>query len=262
MIRAVIILSAVIAVWRRLFDFGLQPAAIRRAILIPLVTVACAGCSSSQATRPLSVSDVSCVRSIEASGGNFLKAVAHCQKDPFNTLYPTMLDLTGAQDLQKQAFESGYYNLDLPASNAAETARLQSLQSGLAAAVVVRQKQQGEIVKPLSGTGCMTYLLGVPHQAFALGPRWDVGGQSPTNPYLTPQENYCVAQQRAATSPPGSLPDGATATYSAKIQQRRLEPPPPSTAPLAEGSAKSAHPPKGAHTANPPAEMMNRVFIL
>ena len=149
---------------------------------------------------------MSCVRSVEAIGGSFLQAVAHCQKNPFDTSYPTMLDLSGAPDLQRQAFASGYYDHDLPASNAAEAARLQTLQSGLTEAMVVRQKRQAATVKPLSDTECMTYLLGVPHEAFALGPSWDVRGQSPTNPYLTPQENDCLARQREAAAPALSVP--------------------------------------------------------
>ncbi|HEY1858601.1 hypothetical protein [Acidocella sp.] len=192
------------------------------------------------------MSDVSCVRSVEASGGGFLQAVSHCQQNPFNTLYPTMLDLTGASDLQSQAFESGYYNRDLPGSNEAEIARLQSLHSGLTAAVVVRQKQQGKVVRRLSSEGCGEYLLGAPREAFAQGPSWAVGGPSPTNPYLTSQENYCVALQRAAISPannqsPGLPPNGAAATESATIQEHGLPPPPPSAAPSAKGSIQSAH---------------------
>ena len=246
MIRAVMV-SAIMAGWRlRPLGRGAMPAAIRRAVLMPLATVACAGCANPQAMKPAPMSDVACVRSVEAAGGSFLQAVAHCQQNPFNTLDPTMLDLAGAADLQSQAFESGYYNRDLPASNGAEIARLQSLHAGLTAAVAVRQKQQGKVVRRLSSEGCAEYLLGAPREAFVLGPGWVVGGPSPTNPYLTSQENYCVALQRAAISPanspaPGLPPQGAAATESAANQDGGEQPPPASAAPSVKDDRQSAH---------------------
>lgn len=240
-------IQAIVAVWRlRPCGSGLLPKVFRHAMPIALTTLACTACSNPQAT-PLADSDVACVRSVEATGGSFPQAAAHCQKNPFNTFYPTMLDLSGAPDLQKQAFESGYYNRELPASNSAKAARLQALQSGLTAAMAVRQKSQSKTVKQLSSTECMTYLLDVPHEAFALGPSWDVGGQ--TNPYLTPQENDCVARQRAAASLPGSVPKDA-------------EPAHPSPTPLAKQSANAADKSKGAHTVSPPTEPLNKVLIL
>jgi hypothetical protein len=200
-------IQAMVAVWRlRPSASRWRPTALGRAMPIALTTLACTACANPQAARPAPLSDVSCVRAVETTGGSFLKAVAHCEKNPFDTFYPTLLDLSGAPDLQKQAFDSGYYNRDLPASNAAEGARLQTLQAGLADAMVVRQKRQGKTVTPLSNTGCLAELLDVPHEAFALGPRWDGGRQSPTNPYLTPQENACVARQRDAAAPARPAP--------------------------------------------------------
>ena len=228
-------IQAMMAVWHlRPCGSGWKLPAFGRVVRIALTTLACAACSNPQATRPDMQSDASCVRSVEAGGGSFSKAVAHCQKNPFDTSYPTLLDLSGAPDLQRQAFQNGYYDRDLPASNEAEVARLQTLQSGLADAMAVRRKSQGKAVKPLSNTECMTDLLDVPHEAFALGPSWDVGGQSPTNPYLTPQENACVARQRQAAAPAPSEPQ----------------------------AAHSARRPSGAHTVNAPAEAISKVLIL
>jgi hypothetical protein len=229
------------------------PTAFRRAVLIVFTALACTACSSQQASRSAAGTDVACVRSVEATGRSFLQAVAHCQQNPFNTLSPTMLDLSGAPDLQKQAFASGYYNRDLPASNFAEAARLQALQSGLTAAMAVRQKsqgqkQQGKSVK-LSSTGCMAYLLDVPHEAFLLGPAWDGDGTSPPNQYLTPQENDCLARQRDA------------ATHGAAPGQPWAAPSPISAAPLPKDNAtsagnKSARDSRGTHAASPHAQAL------
>jgi hypothetical protein len=262
MIQAAI-LSVMVAV-RRLRPFGARSlsAAFRCAALITVTTLACTGCSNPRAPRPVSVSDVSCVRSVEATGGSFLQAVAHCQRNPFNTSYPAMLDLNGAPDLQKQAFASGYYDRDLPASNSAEVARLQTLQSGLTAAMAVRQKRQGKTVKPLSSTECMTDLLDVPHEAFALGPRWDGSGPSPTNPYLTPQENDCLARQREAASPPVAVAEPAAVTHAALPEPLGTKPSHLPAAPSDKESAKPAHASNGAHTVSPPGAAPNKVLIL
>ena len=247
--------SAIVAVWHiRPCGSGWLPQAFRRAMLIALTTLACTACSNPQATRPGPRSDVSCVRSVETAGGSFFQAVAHCQKNPFNTFYPTMLDFSGAPDLQRQAFDNGYYDRDLPASDSAEVARLQTLQSRLTGAMAVRQKSQGKTVKQLSSTECMPYLLDVPHEAFALGPSWD-GGKSPANPYLTAQENDCVARQREAAS--GSMPKAAAA-HSTRIQQEGLE---SSTTGLVKASTNHAHKSGAAHSVSTPT-VMNKVFIL
>jgi hypothetical protein len=250
-----VIRSATVAAWPiRPRGSGSLSLAFKRAILIALTTLACTACSNPQATRPDSRSDVSCVRSVETTGGSFLQAVAHCQKNPFNTFYPTMLDLSGAPDLQRQAFDNGYYNRDLPASDSAEVARLQTLQSRLTDAMAVRQKSQGKTVKQLSSTECMPYLLDVPHEAFALGPSWD-GGKSPVNPYLTVQENDCVARQREAAS--GSMPKAAAA-HSAENRQEGVE---SSTTGLVKTSTNRAHTSGAAHSVSTPT-VMNKVFIL
>ena len=250
MIQAVL-RSAIVAVWHH----RRCGAAIRCAMPIAATVLACAACSHPQAARPL-MSDVSCVRSVEAAGGSFPQAAAHCQKNPFNTSFPTLLDLSGAPDLQKQAFDNGYYNRDLPASSAAEAIRLQTLQSHLTDAMAVRRKAQGKTVRQLSGTECMASLLDVPHEAFVLGPSWDGGGLSPANPYLTPQENDCVARQRDAASASGaaaSTPPAATAVQ--KVEQTPLP------APFAKESANAAHNSKAAHSASAPSGM-NKVLIL
>ena len=233
--------SAIAAVWRYR-PFGAC-----------LVGLACAGCASPQAKWPVASSDVSCVRSVEAAGGSFPQAAAHCEKNPFNTLYPTMLDLSGAPDLQKQAFASGYYDRDLPASATAEAARLQSLQSGLTASMAVRAKSQGKMVKPLSAPECTTDLLDVPHEAFALGPRWDGGGPSLTNPYLTPQENDCLAQQRDAASSPADQPRPAVPSpvFAAPLEN-----------PLAKAGANDASKESKAHIANPSDDRKYKVLIM
>lgn len=253
----VVLRSAIVAVWHR------QPcgAFSRCALPIAVTVLACTACSHPQAARPL-MSDVSCVRSVEAAGGNFPQAAAHCQKNPFNTSFPTLLDLSGAPDLQKQAFDDGYYNRDLPASSAAEAARLQTLQSRLTEAMAVRQKSQGKTVKPLSGTACMTALLAVPHEAFALGPSWDGGGQSPANPYLTPQENDCVARQREAASGGAMAAAPPAATAVQKVEQSPLSPPVVKAGPLVKESANAAHKSKAAHGAGAPVGTMNKVLIL
>jgi hypothetical protein len=195
-----------------------------------------------------------------------------------------MLDLSGAPDLQKQAFVSGYYNRDLPASNSAEAARLQALQSGLTAAMVVRQKSQGKSVKTLSSTECMAYLLDVPHEAFALGPAWGGYGPSPTNQYLTHQENDCLARQREAASSPISVPvvpvvpvvTSSLATLStahpsatppattppATTKQQGAAPLHHSSASSVKENAKSARNSRGAHTASPRATEVRKVLIL
>jgi hypothetical protein len=252
------------------------PTAFRRAVLMVFTALACTACSSQQASRLVSGTDVSCVRSVEATGGSFPQAVTHCQQNPFNTLSPTMLDLSGAPDLQKQAFASGYYNRDLPASNFAEAARLQALQSGLTAAMAIRQKSQGKSVKTLSSTECMAYLLDVPHEAFVLGPAWGGDGPSPTNQYLTPQENDCLARQREAVSSPlsvpvvpvatsslAALPAGhPTATPPATTKQQGAAPLDHPSAPSAKENAKSARHATGAHTASPRATEIDKVLIL
>jgi hypothetical protein len=178
-----------------------------------------------------------------------------------------MLDLSGAPDLQTQAFASGYYNRDLPASNFAEAARLQALQSGLTAAMAVRQKSQGKSVKTLSSTECMADLLAVPHEAFVLGPAWGGDGPSPTNQYLTPQENDCLARQREAASSPLSVPVEPVVTSSlaplpaghptAKTNQQGAVP-----SPSVKEGAKSARNSRGAHTASPRATETGKALIL
>jgi hypothetical protein len=251
-----IIRSAIVAVWHLRLRGSKWPMSVFRcAALIALTSLACTGCSNPQAARTEPLSDVSCVRSVEATGGSFLQAVAHCQKNPFNTFYPTMLDLSGAPDLQRQAFDSGYYNRDLPAANSAEAARLQTLQSRLTDAMAVRQKSQGETAKQLSSSECVADLLDVPHEAFTLGPSWDGGGQSPTNPYLTPQENDCVARQREAVSASGFVPQAA-------VTQQALKPSPPSTPPLVKESADAAHKSGGTHSVSAPTGEMNKALVL
>lgn len=236
--------SAIVAVWHR----RRCGAGFRCAMPVTAIVLACTACSHPQAARPVLMSDVSCVRSVEATGGSFPQAAAHCQKNPFNTSFPTMLDLSGAPDLQKQAFDNGYYNRDLPASSTAEAARLQTLQSRLTDAMAVRRKAQGKTVKQLSGTECTATLLDVPHEAFALGPGWDGGGGSPANPYLTPQENDCVARQRNAASASGAAASTPAATAVQKVEQTPLP------APFANS--------KAAHGAGVPAAAMNKTLIL
>lgn len=248
--------SAIVAVWHG------RPcgAASRCAMPIAVTVLACTACSHPQVARPL-MSDVSCVRSVEAAGGNFPQATAHCQKNPFNTSFPTMLDLSGAPDLQKQAFDDGYYDRDLPASSAAEAVRMQTLQSRLADAMAVRRQSQGKTARQLSGTECVTILLDVPHEAFALGPSWDGGGQSPANPYLTPQENDCVARQREAASAPGAVATASAATETQKVEQTPLPAPSVKTEPLVKESNDAAHKSRTTHGANAPAGV-TKVLIL
>jgi hypothetical protein len=255
MIQAVL-RPAIVAVWHR------RPCGAGWLPPIAVTLLACTACSHPQAARPL-MSDVSCVRSVEAAGGSFSQAAGHCQKNPFNTSFPTMLDLSGAPDLQKQAFDDGYYNRDLPASSAAEAARLQTLQARLADAMAVRRKSQGKTVKQLSGTECMTTLLAVPHEAFVLGPSWDGGGQSPANPYLTPQENDCVARQRETASASGAVATAPpAATEAQKVEQTPLPAPFVKSAPLVKESANAAHKSKAAHSAGVPAVEMYKTLIL
>ena len=254
MIQA-IVRFAIVAVWHLRLSGSKGPMSVFRcAALIALTSLACAGCSSPQAARTEPLSDVSCVRSVEATGGSFLQAVGHCQKNPFNTFYPTLLDLSGAPDLQRQAFDSGYYNRDLPAANAAEAARLQTLQSRLTDALAGRQKSQDKTEKQLSSSECATDLLNVPHEAFILGPSWDGGGQSPTNPYLTPQENDCMARQREAVSASGFVPQAA-------VTQQAIKPSPPSAPPLVKESADAAHKSGPTHGASAPAGE-NKALVL
>jgi hypothetical protein len=265
-------IQAMVAVRRlRPCDPKLLPTVFRGAVLIAVAALACTACSSEQASRFVAGTDVSCVRSVEAAGGTFPQAVDHCQKNPFNTLSPTMLDLSGAPDLQRQAFASGYYNRDLPASNAAEAARLQALQSGLAAAMAVRQKSQGKSVKALSSTECMADLLDVPHEAFVLGPAWDGNGPSPANQYLTPQENDCLARQREAASSSVAVPvvpvtTSSLATLSAApevtTKQQGAAPFHRFGAPSVKESAKSARNSSGAHTDSPRASETDKALIL
>lgn len=81
-----------------------------------------------------------------------------------------------------------------------------------------REAKQGSTVRRLSITQCQRVTLSATANAnpspYALGPNWRSGEY---NKYLTPQENYCIAEARSHISPannrfPGMLPEGVTAT--------------------------------------------------
>jgi hypothetical protein len=92
------------------------------------------------------------------------------------------------------------------------------LRQSLADQETKREQAQGGRVVHMSLDGCYKVNAGIPGAAFPLAPISNLGEVSDTNPYLTPQENWCEALGRGQESPanntfPGFLPEGARATY-------------------------------------------------
>lgn len=81
-----------------------------------------------------------------------------------------------------------------------------------------RAAQQGRAVRRLSDDQCSALIRPLSHGVAAMGPTWVAGQPSRDNHYMTPQENWCMAQARSHSAPadnvfPGLLPDGYHADY-------------------------------------------------
>ena len=84
--------------------------------------------------------------------------------------------------------------------------------------IAQRQAAQGNAVRRMNSDRCGALIRAVPGGVHPLGPPWHPGEPSPYNTFMTPQENWCMAQGRAQESVadnryPGILPNGWHATY-------------------------------------------------
>ena len=90
--------------------------------------------------------------------------------------------------------------------------------SDLLAQEADRERAQHGRVVHMSNERCYGVVEKIPGAAAPLGPVWHPGEPSQPSPYLTPQENWCMALGRSQEAPadntfPGFLPEGARATY-------------------------------------------------
>jgi hypothetical protein len=107
---------------------------------------------------------------------------------------------------------------DDPWSRPTKEQRLAAERQAAAVSVQERQARQGRGVRRMSDDQCYALLRGVPNDVAVMGSPWHPGEPSPDNPYMTAQENWCMALGRGQTSVadhpfPGFLPDGYHATY-------------------------------------------------
>jgi hypothetical protein len=108
-------------------------------------------------------------------------------------------------------------------SSASEGASRDDAATILSAQLQTRLAQQGGVARHLRGSECWPLLAQVPTQPIPTGASWRAGDISSDNPYLTPQERWCLTSvtNTARTPPhgtasasrdyPGTLPIGAHA---------------------------------------------------
>lgn len=96
--------------------------------------------------------------------------------------------------------------------------REEAMRAPLKQLEIERETRQGSNIRQLSQHQCDALMHKLPKSA-VLG-NWSYIGHPapPTNPYFTPQEQYCQALGRSSegtadTSFPGFMPDGAWSTY-------------------------------------------------
>jgi hypothetical protein len=108
-------------------------------------------------------------------------------------------------------------------SSASEPSPREDAATILATQLQTRLARQGSVVRHLRGSECWPLLAQVPSEPIPPGASWHAGDISSDNPYLTPQERWCltsVTNTARTPSPgaasasrkyPGTLPIGAHA---------------------------------------------------
>jgi hypothetical protein len=128
-----------------------------------------------------------------------------------------------ADGLGRLAHLSPITTAEAARSSASEESPREDAATILSAQLQTRLARQGSVVRHLQGSECWPLLAQVPSEPIPAGASWRAGDISSDNPYLTPQERWCLASvTNTARTPshsaasasreyPGTLPTGAHA---------------------------------------------------